>query len=255
MPVNVLNINQLNECLIVEILYNNKKCHLITLYRSPSQSDIEFDEFITNFEVLLDRVYSLNPYCVIILGDFNAKLKKWKTDDVDTKEGTRIDEVTSSFALSQIISGPTHILHNSTSCIDLIFTNHPNLVNNSGIHSSIHPNCHHQIIYAEINFKIFFPPSYDRKIWLYKKADSEGLRSSLNNFDWNTAFFNKNIDEQVETFNNVLLNIMSNFIPNEVITVNDRDPPWITSNIKNKISYKNLLFGKYIKNGKNAFDW
>ena len=48
---------------------------------------------------------------------------------------------------------------------------------------------------------------------------------------------------------------MSNFIPNEVITVNDRDPPWITSNIKNKISYKNLLFGKYIKNGKNAFDW
>ena len=61
LPVNVLNINQLNECLIVEILYSNKKCHLITLNCSPSQSDIEFDEFITNFEVLLDRVYSLNP--------------------------------------------------------------------------------------------------------------------------------------------------------------------------------------------------
>ena len=135
LPLNILNITQLNECLVVEILYNNKKCYLVTLYRSPNQNDIEFDDFITKFEILIDSIYNLNPYFVIILGDFNAKLNKWKTDDLDTKEGIKIDEVTSYFALSQIISGPTHILANSTSCIDLIFTNHPDLVINSGIHS------------------------------------------------------------------------------------------------------------------------
>ena len=85
---------------------------LMTLYRSPSQSDIEFDDFITNLELLIDNIYNLNPYFIILLGDFNAKLKKWKPDDIDTKEGSRIDGVASSFALTQIISGPTHILAN-----------------------------------------------------------------------------------------------------------------------------------------------
>ena len=255
LPLNVLNITQLKECLVAEILYNNKKCFLVTLYRSPSQSDIEFDDFITNLELLIDNIYNLNPYFLILLRDFNAKLKKWKPDDIDTKEGSRIDGVASSFALTQIISGPTHILANSSSCIDLIFTNQPDLVINSGIHSSIHPNCHHQIIHAEIDFKIFFPPPYERRIWHYKRADCEGIKGCIFNFDWEAAFLNKGIDEQVETFNNVILNIMSNFIPNEDITINDKDSPWITSYIKNKITYKNFLFEKFLKNGRNIFDW
>ena len=255
LPINVLNINQLKECLVVEIFYNNKKCVLVSLYRSPSQTDIEFDEFITNLEILIDNIHGLNPYFVILLGDFNAKLKKWKADDINTKEGIAIDNVASSFALSQIISGPTHILPNSTSCIDLIFTNHPDLIINSGIHSSIHPNCHHQIIHAEIDFKVFFPPPYQRKIWHYNRADYEGLRNCVNNFDWERAFSNNHIEKQVEIFNHTIQNIVSNFIPNELITINDKDYPWISPNIKNKISYKNVLFSKYIKNGRSHFDW
>ena len=254
LPLNIVNITQLKECLVVEILYNNRKCFLVTLYRSPSQSLIEFDGFMTNFENLIDSIHSLNPYFIIILGDFNAKLKKWKTDDIDTNEGKRINDVTSSYALSQIISGPTHILPHSSSCIDLIFTNHPNLITNSGIHPSLHPNCHHQIIFAEIDFKVFFPPPYERLIWHYKRAHQEGIKTCINNFNWDRAFLNKSIDNQVNIFNNTILNIMSNFIPNEIITVNDKDPPWISHNIKQKISYKDSLFQKYIKNGKNVFD-
>ena len=62
---------------------------------------------------------------------------------------------------------------------------------------------------------------------------------------------NKGIDEQVETLNNVILNIMPNFVLNKDITINDKDSPWITSYIKNKISYKK----KFLKNGRNVFDW
>ena len=76
LPLNVLNVNQIQECIVVEVLYNNKKCYLVTLYRSPSQNDVEFDEWISNFEILIDNIYNMNPYFIIILGDFNAKLKK-----------------------------------------------------------------------------------------------------------------------------------------------------------------------------------
>ena len=44
-----------------------------------------------------------------------------------------------------------------------------------------------------------------------------------------------------------LLNIMSNFIPNETKLVDDRDPPWITRKLKNMIQEKNLFYKKYLK--------
>ena len=52
---------------------------------------------------------------------------------------------------------PTHILDKSRSCIDLIFTSQPNIVIDSGVHASLHSNCHHQIIYAKFDLKIFYP--------------------------------------------------------------------------------------------------
>ena len=47
-----------------------------------------------------------------------------------------------------LINEPTHFLENSSSCIGLIFTSQPNLVVQSGVHPSLHPNCDHQIVFA-----------------------------------------------------------------------------------------------------------
>ena len=70
----------------------------------------------------------------------------------------------SQFSLKQLIQEPTHILNDSLSCIDLIFTSQPVLVMESGVHSSLHQNCHHQLIYAKVNLKVFYPPLYEREI-------------------------------------------------------------------------------------------
>ena len=65
-----------------------------------------------------------------------------------------IDVLTTQFGLQQIIKEPIYILVESSSCIDLVFTPHQNLEVESGVHSSFHPNCHHQITYAKFNLKI-----------------------------------------------------------------------------------------------------
>ena len=57
-----------------------------------------------------------------------------------TAEGAKIDSITTSYCFSQIIIDPTHILRNVSSCVDLVFTNQPNLVPESGIHPSLHWN-------------------------------------------------------------------------------------------------------------------
>ena len=90
---------------------------------------------------------------MILLGDFNAKSKSWSINDTTT-EGTILENVTSLYGMKQLISDVTHILQPSSSCIDLIFVNQPNLVMDSGIHPSLHQDCHHQIIFCKLNLKI-----------------------------------------------------------------------------------------------------
>ena len=80
---------------------------------------------------------------MVVLGDFNAKLNSCYANDNTNIEGSKTDILTSSFGFNQIINEPTHILNNPSSYIDLIFTSQLNLVTDSGVHSSLHANCHH----------------------------------------------------------------------------------------------------------------
>ena len=112
----------------------------------------------------------------IALGDFNAKSNNWCKTDTTSLEGSKIDTIANSFGLDQLIQEPTHILNSSSSCIDLIFTLQPNLVMESGIHSPLHSNCHHQIVFAKFNLSIFYHPPYERINWYYEKANTELIR-------------------------------------------------------------------------------
>ena len=102
------------------------------------------------------------------------------------------------------------------------------MVVNSGIFPSIHQSCHHQIVFAKVNLKIFYPPPYTRSIWDYSNANHEAINNAFDGFDWEKAFSKVNVHAQVKLFNETLSNIFMNFVPNKLITVDDRDPPWVT---------------------------
>ena len=70
--------------------------------------------------------------------DFNAKSRYWFCHDKTNFEGDAIENLTSQFGLHQVIKEPTHILGTSSLSIDLIFTSHPNLIIEPGVHSSLH---------------------------------------------------------------------------------------------------------------------
>ena len=44
----------------------------IVLYRSPSQSQDEFETFLKNFELNLDTILLNNSFLTVVLGDFNV---------------------------------------------------------------------------------------------------------------------------------------------------------------------------------------
>ena len=163
--------------------------------------------------------------------------------------------LTSSNGFPQLINEPTHIQTSSSSCIDLIFTNQPNLSVNSGVHASLHPNCHHQIIHSSFNLNISYPPPYQRLIWDYKKTDSKNIRKALDSVNWERLFDQKDTNAQVVALNETILNVFRNYVPNKYITIDDKDPVWMNETIKSKIKAKNALYKKYIQNGRFESDF
>ena len=58
----------------------------------------------------------------------------------------------------------------------------------SGVHPFLHPNCHHQIIFAKFTLDIVYPPPYEREIWNYQMVDIDLIKRAINSFDWEKLF-------------------------------------------------------------------
>ena len=62
--------------------------------------------------------------------------------------------------LQRLISETIHILPNLLSCIDLIFTDQPDLAVDGGAIPCLHFNCYRQIIYCKFNLMTENPPQH-----------------------------------------------------------------------------------------------
>ena len=56
----------------------------------------------------------------------------------------------------------------------MIFTTQP------GVYPSLHQNCHHQILFAKLKFRIFYPPSYESEMWHYQRENTDFIRRVIN---------------------------------------------------------------------------
>ena len=110
---------------------------------------------------------------------------------------------------------------------------HPNLIIDCGLHPSLHSQCHHQIINGRLSVSNISIPPYTRRIWHYDKADIVAIRKCIEMCKWHEPFDKISCpNEQVKLLNEVLLNIYSTFIQNQIKTINSRHAPWITQAIR-----------------------
>ena len=90
LPLKVIDIQLLNECINFEIRIGGKLCSFLCLYRSPSQTREIFETFADNFELTLDSVVNKNPFLIVAIVDFNAKTTNWYKNDRNSYEGLKI---------------------------------------------------------------------------------------------------------------------------------------------------------------------
>ena len=156
LAIQTLNNIDLPEFLACKVCLGNKTDYVVVTYRSPSPTYLHFQNFFTVLDTLLQNLQNLNPHFTMIRGNFNARSYSWWSEDILSVEGNHIESLKSTLGLRQVISGPTHIFSQFSTCIDLIFTDQLHLVTGCGIHASLYPNHHHQIT----------------MVWYYKKASS-----------------------------------------------------------------------------------
>ena len=96
-----------------------------------------------------------------------------------------------------------------------------------------------------------YPPPYLREIWHYIEANTGLIRGAIKEFNWERTFSNTGVNKKVKIFNRTILNILSNFIPHEIIVCDDKDPPWLNNRIKTLIQEENATCKIYHHNKDN----
>ena len=54
-------------------------------------------------------------------------------------------------------------------------------------------------------------------MWHFSQVTSDHIKRAVDLFDWESALFDLDVNEQVSVFNDKITNIMSNFVLNEII--------------------------------------
>ena len=248
-------LTSLDECLVCELKAGNSHIILCLIYRSPSQTSDQFDYFKYQWEETIKNIQDCSPTVSVFIGDFNARNSDWWIGDITNSKGQDLSEIASQYNLHQLIDKPTHILPDSSSCIDLIFSSRDDFVSESGVLPSLHPRCHHQLVYTKFNLKVSLPPAYKRRIWDFSRANPDSINRALNGINWERAFEGLDLDSRVSFLTECVTNVFSNLVPNKVITVRAKDALWMTPEIKRLLIEKAKIYKHYVKNGRSALDY
>ena len=109
------------------------------------------------------------------------------------------------------------------------------------MHPLLHPNCHTQIVFSNINVKIEYQPLYEWLVWDYKNANSQSINKAIERLNWEKLIQNKNIQDYLKHLNEIIANTAHNYIPNKCITSNGKDLSWLNDHIKHLINQKNEI--------------
>ena len=88
------------------------------------------------------------------------------------------------------------------------------MVLDSGVHSSLNPDSHHQLVFAKFNLKVYYPPPNESRVWHYKCANTAQIKNTLASFNWEQALSNSSYRQEDFCFNETINNVLSNYISN-----------------------------------------
>ncbi|MCG8048754.1 MAG: endonuclease/exonuclease/phosphatase family protein [Candidatus Thiodiazotropha taylori] len=224
------------ESIWVEIKTNNVN-YLLGLFYSPRTADATFFE---NLNLNIEKAYDFTKN-LIILGDLN--------EDLFNDNYRNLKDLIILNSLQNTVSNATRQL----ALLDPILISDDLQFLDSGTIDTPPAISDHKATYIRLPFYYQCNTSFNRLIWLYKRADYTKLKELISNYDW-SILLEGSFNDACAKFTDIFLNFAKICIPSKTVTIRPGDKPWFDSVIRRNMRTRDRLKKKSIQTG-NSIDW
>ena len=223
-----------------EIHNRNKKFLLGVLYRPPSSLVSHWYLLCSNIDKALE-----GKLPVFLVGDFNVNML--------SNQSSRFKSVLQKQNLTNLVNCPTNFTTTEGTCIDLLITSDPSLVDSTFVTP---PFCStHSVVGLDLTFNIHKHYAYKREITLYNEANYTHLNSELDKINWdNEVFSTTDMDEIYSKSMDVLTTTINKHIPKKVVTIRPRDKVFMNRAIRILMRQRNRIHHKAVRT-QNPLHW
>ena len=233
------------ETIAIEIKMDTRNMIIIGMYRPPKAVSGEYQILLENELSDICNWASLQSNFMVILGDLNLDRLR-----PDKREGKLLTDMEMEQGLECLISKPTRTetrgTKTSSTLIDVILSNQPELFKYSGIY---HPALSdHALIYGILRNKAKIHRSKTISFRSYKNFDAEVFKEQLSVAPWHVGEIFSEVDDKVYYWQLLMKGIVDEHTPMKRMRVRERDVPYMTTEWKNAIRAKRKATAKYLKN-------
>lgn len=227
------------EFVVIEINVNNFKFLVGIIYRSPNSNLKMFTDFCDN---LLSLLLTTHEH-ILIMGDVN----------IDHTIQNPLADTFNSYNFNQIIQEATRITSHSEKIIDIIYTNFPDQIGNSGtlIADLISD---HRLTYCNVKVFIIKDPPKFITFRDFKNMNHDSFLDDLANVKWDNLLYIQNLDSKVEYLTSNMIDLFDRHAPFTTKQITKAYAPWLTYNIKCIMRRRDLALQKFKKSKSNP-DW
>ncbi|XP_078361285.1 uncharacterized protein LOC144645583 [Oculina patagonica] len=239
------------ETIALEIKMDTRNMIIIGMYRPPKAVSGEYHILLENELSDICNWASLQSNFMVILGDLNLDRLR-----PDKREGKLLTDMEMEQGLECLISKPTRTeirgTKTSSTLIDVILSNQPELFKYSGIYHSALSD--HALIYGILRNKAKVHRSKTISFRSYNNFNAEAFKEQLSVAPWHVGEIFSEVDDKVYYWQLLMKGIVDEHAPMKRMRVRERDVPYMTTEWKNAIRAKRKATAKYLKN-KTQENW
>ena len=226
--------------------------HAGLIYRSPNCTDDECNQI--NHQITTASRNLNNPEDnLLILGDFNFPEINWGNltyPERETHKASKFFNTVDENHLTQLIDKPTHYrTTQNPTLIDLVLTQHPEMVNEINYEAPFGKS-HHQVIMMSLNVKSTLNDHVSER-FLYDKGNYDEMRSYVDRVNWDDLLKDGNdVDCWMDEIEKIVLDAHEKYVPKRKFTSNPNTKKKTFQapiTLLDKIRLKRTLFKKYKK--------
>lgn len=211
-----------------------------SLYRSPNSTN----EFWDKLNVCLENAFDISNK-VLVLGDVN--------EDQLNPRNHKFKDILTVNDLHNVINEPTRVSNHSSTLLDPIAISNNIVAFNSGIFPTSNDISDHFGTYAHIQCSGSTSMPFKRRVWNYKRADFVKLNELITVTDW-SFLHSESIHIASEAFSKQILELATECIPSNFVTIRPNDRPWYDSIIRRSSRQRDRQKEKSLTSNKLS-DW